>query len=97
LDHRVPLELCLSSNIQTRACSSLKDHPFDLFRRAGLSVTLNTDNRLVSSTTLSRELQLAQETWNLSQDDLTSVQKTALDAAFCSAETKTRIRTKYFS
>ena len=97
LDRRIALELCLSSNLQTRACSSLETHPFDVFRRAGLAVTLNTDNRLVSATTLSRELTLARDAWGLTDADLLAVQKTALESAFCSPETKTRIRTKHFS
>ncbi len=97
LDRRIPLELCLSSNLQTRAVPDLTAHPFDTFRRAGLAVTLNTDNRLVSATTLSRELTLAQREWNLSTADLLEVQMTALEAAFCPAETKARIRAKHFA
>ncbi len=97
LDRQVPLEFCLTSNLQTKAVSGLSDHPFDVFRRAGLAVTLNTDNRLVSATTLSRELKLARDQWNLKEDELIALQKTALDAAFCPAETKARIRAKYFS
>ncbi len=96
LDRRIPLEVCLSSNLQTKACSTLADHPFERFRRAGLAVTLNTDNRLISKTTLSRELELAAQTWSLSRAVLLHLEKTSLEAAFCSAETKTRIQTKYF-
>ncbi len=96
LERRVPLEICLSSNLQTKACVSLESHPFETFRQAGLAVTLNTDNRLVSATTLSRELALARQTWNLGDSDLLRLQQTALEAAFCSQETKTRIRTKHF-
>jgi len=96
LDRRIPLELCLSSNLQTRATASLLSHPFERFRQAGISVTLCTDNRLVSDTSLSRELTLAQETWNLPIAALRAVQTQGLDAAFCSSETKARIRTQYF-
>jgi len=97
LDRRIPLEVCLTSNLQTRACGSLEDHPFDAFRRAGLAATLNTDNRLVSATSLSRELALAQRTWGLSTADLLGLQRTSLEAAFCPSEVKERIRTKHFS
>jgi adenosine deaminase len=97
LDRQIPLEFCLTSNLQTKAAPSLAEHPFDLFRRAGLAVTLNTDNRLVSATTLSRELELAREAWSLGDAELLDIQKTALDAAFCQAEVKARIRAKYFS
>ena len=96
LDRQIPLELCLTSNLQTRAVASLKDHPFETFRRAGLAAVLCTDNRLVSATTLSRELALAQAAWNLGVSDLRAIQETALEAAFCPAETKTKIRAKHF-
>jgi len=97
LDRGIPLELCLSSNLQTKACLELSDHPFNAFRQAGLAVTLCTDNRLVSATTLSHELTLAQTQWGLSRDDLLELQRAALDAAFCDHQTKARIRTQYFS
>jgi adenosine deaminase len=96
LDRRIPLELCLSSNLQTKAVAALAAHPFDAFRRAGLAVTLNTDNRLVSATSLSREVNLARTTWDLTELELWQVERTALEAAFCPAETKARIRTQHF-
>lgn len=96
LDRRIPLELCLTSNVQTRAVPDLASHPFEAFRRAGLAVTVNTDNRLVSATSLTHELELAQETWKLSVEELMDLQRTSLEAAFCSFETKTAIQANYF-
>ena len=58
-DHRIPLEICITSNIQTRAISSLKEHPLGFYVDYGLRVTLNTDNRLISNTTLTDEYMLA--------------------------------------
>lgn len=55
-DHRIPLECCPSSNVQTGAVSSLADHPLKLYFDLGLRVTVNTDNRLITDTTASREL-----------------------------------------
>src|SRR5687767_12295151 len=57
-DHRIPLEVCPSSNIQTRAATSWDTHPVDFFVDYGLRVTINIDNRLMSDTTVSRELYL---------------------------------------
>jgi adenosine deaminase len=57
-DHRIPLEVCPSSNLQTRAASSWETHPVDFFVDYGLRVTINTDNRLMSDTTVTKELQL---------------------------------------
>ncbi len=58
-DHRIPLEICLSSNVHTRVVPSLADHPFRIYHDAGLRVTLNTDNRLISDTTVTKELSRA--------------------------------------
>jgi adenosine deaminase len=64
-DHRIPLEMCLSSNIHTGAVADLHDHPFRKYLDLGLRVTLNTDNRLVSDTTVTRELELAVSSFDL--------------------------------
>lgn len=55
-DHRIALECCPSSNLQTGAVRTLAEHPIRLFRARGLRTTVNTDNRLITDTTVSREL-----------------------------------------
>jgi adenosine deaminase len=57
-DHRIPLECCPSSNVQTGAVRQLSAHPLKLYLDLGLRVTINTDNRLITDTTVSRELWL---------------------------------------
>jgi adenosine deaminase len=57
-DHRVPLECCPSSNVQTGAVKDLSEHPLKLYFDLGLRVTVNTDNRLITDTTESQELWL---------------------------------------
>ena len=57
-DHRIPLEVCPSSNVQTRAAASWEAHPVDFYVDYGLCVTINTDNRLMSDTTVTKELYL---------------------------------------
>ncbi len=57
-DQQVPLELCPSSNVQTAAATSVADHPITLLKELGFAVTVNTDNRLQSGTTLTREMHL---------------------------------------
>ncbi|HWE30813.1 MAG TPA: adenosine deaminase [Polyangia bacterium] len=69
-DHRIPLEICLSSNIQTRAAPDLASHPLPFFFTYGLRVTINTDNRLVTDTTVSKELLLAHQQYGFSLDDI---------------------------
>ncbi len=60
-DHRIPLEVCPSSNMQTKAAQSWETHPVDFYVDYGLRVTINTDNRLMSDTTVSRELHLCHQ------------------------------------
>ena len=68
-DHRVPLEVCVSSNLQTKAAQSWEEHPVDFFVDYGLRVTINTDNRLITDTTVSKEIWLCHKHygWTLTQ------------------------------
>lgn len=82
LDRRIPLELCPSSNLQTGAATSIAEHPVTVLRALGFAVTVNTDNRLQSGTTLTREFALlaAEAGWTL--DDLRDVTVTAAEHSF---------------
>lgn len=81
-DHRIPLEICLTSNIQTKASASYEEHPFRFYHSFGLRVTINTDNRLISNTTESDELFLAQKYANLNLDDLKELIISGFKSAF---------------
>ncbi|MCA9320565.1 MAG: adenosine deaminase [Planctomycetes bacterium] len=81
-DRRIPLEICLSSNVHTGAVESLTAHPFRHYFDRSFRVTLNTDNRLMSNTTLSREYQIAHEVFGLTADDLEKVSVNAMKSAF---------------
>lgn len=61
-DHRIPIECCITSNVQTRIVAQAKDHPISLYWDFGIRVTVNTDNRLISDTTMTRELGLCVDT-----------------------------------
>lgn len=69
-DHRVPLEICITSNVQTRACESFESHPLAFYMSYGLRCHLNTDNRLVTDTTMTQEFVTAVETFNLGVGDV---------------------------
>lgn len=69
-DHRIPLEVCLSSNVQTKAVNTIEDHPLPMFFRKGLRVTINTDNRLITDTTVTDELLLANRIFGLSMFEI---------------------------
>jgi adenosine deaminase len=82
LDKRIPLEICLLSNVHTGATPSLAEHPFKILYQEKFRVTLNTDNRLVSQTTMTREFEAAAETFGLSMDDFEKITINAMKSAF---------------
>lgn len=90
-DHRVPLEMCLSSNVQTRVARSLKVHPFGQYFRMGLRVTLNTDNRLMSATTSSQEIDLAARAFRLSPYEIKRIAINGFKSAFLPYPQKARM------
>src|SRR5512143_597111 len=69
LDKRLPLEICLTSNVDTGAVPSVEEHPFGLYYRYKFRVTLNTDDRLMSDTTMTKEFRLAHQAFKLGMDD----------------------------
>ncbi len=81
-DKRVPLEMCPSSNLQTGVCPTIAEHPIGLLRRLGFRVTLNTDNRLMSHTTMSREMALVNEAFGWGLPDLQWLTVNAMKSAF---------------
>jgi adenosine deaminase len=81
-DHRIPLEVCLSSNVQTGAVTSLEAHPLRFYFDYGLRVTINTDNRLITDTTVTKELWLAHKELGLSLEDLTTIIVSGFKSAF---------------
>ena len=81
-DKRVPLELCPSSNLQTGAAASLGEHPIGELTRLRFRVTVNTDNRLMSGTSMSRELQLLVDTFGFGVTELRWFAINAMKSAF---------------
>ncbi len=81
-DHRIPLECCPSSNVQTRAVDDMKTHPLKFYFDNGLRVTINTDNRLITDTTVSREYLIAHQQLGLSLEDLTTIMVSGFKSAF---------------
>jgi adenosine deaminase len=81
-DHRIPLEMCPSSNMQTRAVESLDSHPLRFYFDYGLRVTINTDNRLITDTTVTKELMIAHQQLGMSLEDLTTVLVSGFKSAF---------------
>ncbi|MFF5177392.1 adenosine deaminase [Micromonospora sp. NPDC000316] len=90
-DKRIPLELCPSSNVQTGAVDSIADHPIGLLRDLRFRVTVNTDNRLMSGTSMSREMSLLVETFGYGWRELQWFTINAMKSAFIPFDERLRI------
>ncbi len=90
VDHRIPLECCPSSNVQTGAVENLSTHPMKLYYNLGARVTVNTDNRLVTNTTVSKELHLLHARMDFTLDDIKQVIMNGFKSAFLPFHEKRR-------
>ncbi|TML23416.1 MAG: adenosine deaminase [Actinobacteria bacterium] len=81
-DKRIPLELCPSSNVQTGAAASIAEHPIGLLRDLRFRVTVNTDNRLMGGTSMSRELALLVDAFGYGWSELQWFTVNAMKSAF---------------
>ncbi len=82
LDRKIPLELCLTSNIQSRVRESYAAHPLKRLYDAGVIVTMNTDNMILSNVTLEQEYDIAAKTFGFTEADFIQMNKNSLQAAF---------------
>ncbi len=82
LDKRIPLEICLTSNLDTGAVKSIKEHPFGIYYRYKFRVSLNTDDRLMSNTTMTKEYKLAHDIFKLTVADFEKLSINAMKSAF---------------
>jgi adenosine deaminase len=81
-DKRIPLEMCPASNLQTGAAASIAEHPIGLLRRLNFRVTVNTDNRLMSATSMTKEFAALVEAFDYGWDDLQWFTVNAMKSAF---------------
>ena len=88
-EKQIALEMCPTSNFQTKAVKN--KYPLREFLDAGLAVTINTDNRTVSDTTLTNDLELAARLADLSDSELITLEKTAVESSFADEATKQSI------
>jgi adenosine deaminase len=90
LERRIPLEICPSSNLATKGWT-VSEHPLALLHRAGFVVTLNTDNRLMSATTMSQEAELALDGLGLAPEELAEMTRNAAATAFLPERERSRL------
>ena len=81
-DHRIPLEICLTSNVQTRVAGTFADHPVRRYFDDGVQLTLCTDNRLVSGTTVTDEYWRAHHHLGFTWDELVQIARMGFESAF---------------
>jgi adenosine deaminase len=93
-DHRIPLEICLKSNFHTKAVPSIRAHPIDFYLDYGLRVTLNTDNRTISNTTLTDEYMLAIELLGLDYPQIKNIILNGFKSAFIPYKERVRLINK---
>ncbi len=89
--HAVALDICLTSNLKTRAWAPISSHPFGLFWKRGVPVTLNTDDPGVFQTSLTDEYLKAAKYFSLQRDDLNRIALQSIQAAFLPASEKGRL------
>jgi len=87
-DRQVVLEMCPTSNVQTKAVRDYREHPIYQFHKDGIKVTINTDNRTVSDTTMTKECQIVNSEFNLSEEDYRQIYVNSVEASFADKETK---------
>lgn len=87
----VGLEACPSSNVQTKAIPELKLHPLKEFHKDGLPVTINTDNRTVSNTTMTQEVEKIMELFDLTAEDYAQIYRASVEQCFASDEVKHKL------
>lgn len=87
-DRRIGIEMCPSSNLQTRAVETEQEYPIREFMDAGLLVTLNTDNRTVSNTSLTKEMLLVHQHYGITEEELKEFMMHAVETAFADEQVK---------
>ncbi|MFB5198544.1 adenosine deaminase [Neobacillus sp. KR4-4] len=95
-EKQVVLEMCPTSNVQTKAVNQFSDHPIYQFHKDGVKVTVNTDNRTVSDTTMANECDIVFKQFNISENDYKQIYLTSVEASFADYETKEMLK-KYIT
>ncbi len=95
-DHRIPLEICLTSNVQTKAVKSFEEHPLRFYYDYGLRTTICTDNRLMSDTTITKELYRAHQYLGFTLDEIVDLIVFGFKSAFLPYRTKVKLLKSVF-
>jgi len=88
----VTLEMCPTSNVQTKAVTGYGNHPVYDYHKDGIKVTLNTDNRTVSDTNMTKECSVIFDEFKISEEDYRQIYYNSIDASFADVETKEALK-----
>ena len=91
----IGVEMCPISNLQTKAVADSAEYPLQEFLEEGLLVTINTDNRTVSNTSMTKELEFIQKTYGISDEEILLLMRNAAKTAFVEKEKKERMLKLY--
>ncbi len=96
-DNNITLEMCPTSNLQTKAINNINNYPLIDFYKDNIKVSLNTDNRTVSDTNLSNEYNIIINGFNMDKNDYKRIYLNSVEASFASKEIKNKLRTYLIS
>jgi adenosine deaminase len=91
-EKQVVLEMCPTSNVQTKAVNHFSEHPIYDFHKDGIKVTVNTDNRTVSDTTMENECNIIAKEFNISFEDYKQIYNNSVEASFADLVTKEKLK-----
>lgn len=91
-DKGITLELCPTSNLNTKIFNSIKDYPIKKFIQKGIKFTINTDNTTVSNTNIKNEVEIIKNTFAISESDIKNLILNAINASFADEKTKEKIK-----
>jgi adenosine deaminase len=92
IERRIPLGICPTSNLVLGVYPDIESHPIERLRRAGVAVSVNTDDPALLGTSLEREYALCQQAFGWSDDDLRAVARTSIEASFANDDIKQQLR-----
>ena len=90
-DARIGIEMCPISNWQTKSIINIGDYPIKEFLNAGLLVTVNTDNRTVSDTSITKEIEYIQNLYNICDEEIVQMMKNAIEVSFANDDIKNKL------
>ena len=91
-ENNVTLEMCPTSNLQTKAIKNIENYPLNNFHKDGIKVSLNTDNRTVSDIDLTNEYNIIFNNFEMSEDDYKTIYLNSVEASFADENIKNKLR-----